>query len=144
MYWLTQIALLLGLVIVIGIPIWLWQSKAKRKKIEETFGDRQTLDERTFYERYFQSRGVPFFVVSKVRQILEEELEADMSRLSAEDDFSKILSFFWKYDSMADVEIVVRLEKEFDIKITDAESEQTKTVDDLVNLVWLKLQQRAA
>jgi hypothetical protein len=71
MYWLTQIALIICLVIVIGIPIWLWESKAKRKKIEETFGNRQTLDERTFYERYFESRGVPFFVVSKVRQILE-------------------------------------------------------------------------
>jgi acyl carrier protein len=67
-----------------------------------------------------------------------------MSRLSAEDDFSKNLNFFWQYDSMADVEIVVRLEKEFDIKITDVEAERTKTVEDLVNLVWLKLQQRAA
>jgi acyl carrier protein len=144
MYWLAQIALIVAILILIAIPMWLWESRAKRKKLEETFADRQPLDERTFYERYFQARGVPFFVVSKVREILEEELDADLSRLSAEDDFKKNLSFFWRYDSMADVEIVVRLEKEFDIKITDAEAEKTNRVEDLVNLVWFKLQQRAA
>jgi acyl carrier protein len=139
MYWLTQIALIIAILIVIGIPMWLWESRAKRKKIEETFAKRQPLDERTFYERYFESRGVSFFVVSKVREILEDELEADLSRLSAADDFKKNLSFFWQYDSMADVEVVLRLEEEFSIKITDAEAERTNTVEDLVDLVWLKL-----
>jgi acyl carrier protein len=144
MYWLTQFALMIAILIVIAIPLWLWESRAKRKKIEEIFAGRQPLDQRTFYERYFQSRGVPFFVVSKVREILEEELNADLSRLSAEDDFTKNMSFFWHYDSMADVEIVIRLEEEFDIKITDIEAEQTSTVEDWVNLIWLKVKQRAA
>ena len=64
--------------------------------------------------------------------------------LSANDDFKKNLSFFWEYDSMADVEIVIRIEKEFSIKISDHEVWETFTVEDLVNLVWGKLQQRAA
>lgn len=144
MYWIIQIAVIIALFMVIGIPIWIWEARAKRKKIEEAFADRQPLDERAFYERYFESRGVPFFVVSKVRKILEDELEADLSRLSAKDDFKKNLSFFWQYDSMADVEVVVRLEEEFGIKITDAEAERTNTVEDLVNLIFIKLLQRAA
>ncbi len=142
--WLGQIAILITVIVVIGAPIWLWQSRARKKKIEEVFGNRQALDELTFYEKYFESHGVPFFVVSRVRKILEEELHADLSCLVAEDDFKKNLSFFWQFESMADVEIVVRLEEEFEIKISDAEAEHTHTVADLVNLVWSKVRQRAA
>lgn len=143
MYWLTIIAVIFVLLTIIGVPMWLWESRTKRKKTEELFANRQPLDERAFYEKHFESRGVPFFIVSYVRKILEEELEADLSRLSAEDDFKKNLSFFWQYDSLAGVEIVISLEKEFGIKITDDEAEKINTVDDMVNLVWLKLRQRA-
>lgn len=142
--WLGKIAFLIAVIVVIGTPIWLWQYRARRKKIEEVFGKRQALDERTFYEKYFESQGVPFVVVTRVRKILEEELHADLSGLVAEDDFKKNLSFFWQFESMADVEIVVRLEEEFEIKISDAEAEHTHTVADLVNLVWSKVSQRAA
>src|SRR5262245_36308353 len=142
--WVVSFLLFFAVVIVIGIPIAIWTAKAKKKKIEEAFAGRPPLDERTFYETYFESHGVPFFVVSKVREILESELSADLSRLSAGDDFSQNLSFFWDYESAAAVEIIVRLENEFDIKITDAEAQQTTTIDDIVNLVWLKVRQRAA
>jgi acyl carrier protein len=83
-------------------------------------------------------------VVSKVRKILEDELYADLSRLAAKDDFSKNLSFFWQFESVANVEIVVRIEEEFEISIADPEAEQTQTVEELVNLVWRKVRQRAA
>ena len=43
-------ALLIGVFLVIGIPMWIWQSRAKKKKIENVFADRQPLDEHTFYE----------------------------------------------------------------------------------------------
>jgi acyl carrier protein len=142
--WLGYLAALIGVLVVVGIPLWIWQSRAKKKRIENAFQGRQPLDERMFYERYFESRGVPFFVVHKVRLILEEELAADLSRLSAKDDFAQNLSFFWDYESSASVEIVVRLEDEFKIKITDAEAERTTTSDDIVNLGWLKVRERAA
>ena len=144
LYWLGQLALLVAILIVIGIPFRLWESRAKKKRIEAAFAHRKPLDERTFYERYFQSRDVPAFVVIKVREVLEYELEADLSRLSAEDDFTRNISFFWDYDSLANVKIVEHLEEEFRIKITDAEAEKTHTVVDIVNLVWLKLGERAA
>ncbi len=136
---LIQVILTIAIIAVIAIPLGLWQARAKRKKIEKAFANRRPLDERAFYERYFESRGVPFFVASRVRKILEDELDADLSRLSVEDDFSRNLNFFWDYDSMVDVEIVTRLEEEFRIKITDAEAGQTRTVEDIVNLVWNKL-----
>jgi|ERR1044071_4746765 acyl carrier protein len=136
---LIQVILAIAIITVIAIPLGIWQARAKRKKIEKAFANRQPLDERTFYEKYFESRGVPFFVVSRVRKILEDELDADLSRLSIKDDFSQNLSFFWEYDSMADVDIVTRLEEEFRIKITDTEAGKTHTVEAIVNLVWNKL-----
>ena len=86
--WLGGFALFIVVIVVIGIPIWIWQTRAKKKKIENAFAGRSPLEERTFYETYFASRGVPFFVVKAVRQILEEELDADLSSFSAEDDFA--------------------------------------------------------
>jgi acyl carrier protein len=142
--WVGGFLLFIAVMIAIGIPIAIWTARAKKKRMEEAFEGRPPLDERTFYETYFESRGVPFFVVAKVRQILESELGADLARLSAADDFARNLSFFWDYDSGAAVEIVLRLEKEFGITIADAEAQQTTTIDDIVNLVWLKLRERAA
>ncbi len=62
-----------------------------------------------------------------------------MSRLRAEDDFSKNLSFFWDFDSMANVEIVLAIEEHFQIKIADPEAENTHTVSELVQLVSSKI-----
>jgi acyl carrier protein len=144
LYYLGQILLLLVLLILFGIPLSLWEGRKKKRKMEEAFAGREPLDEQTFYEKYFRARGVPADIVLKVRHILEDELNADLSRLAAEDDFSRNVSFFWEYDSLADVEIVMRLEEEFGIKITDAEAGRTRTVEDIVNLVWGKLRPREA
>lgn len=144
MNYLLSILILVAIMILIAIPLVLRERRAKRRKLEQVFADRQVLDERAFYEKYFQERGVPFFVVSKLRNCLEHELDADLSRLTAADDFKKNLSFFWEYDSLAGVNIVFRLEEEFDIKITDSEAESVTTIDDLVSLVWSKVKRSAA
>jgi acyl carrier protein len=142
--WLITIALLIGFFLLIGIPIWIYESKDKKKRYEAAFGGRKPLDEKTFYEEYFQSRGISAEVVIRVKHILEEVLQEDLSCLRAEDDFNRNLSFFFQYDSMADVEIVQRLEEEFDIEIGDKEAGDAHTIEDIINLVWTKLRQRAA
>jgi acyl carrier protein len=133
-----EIAVITALLLIIGIAIWIYGSRAK-KKFEAAFTGREPLDEQTFYEKYFQVRGVPLHVVVTIRRVLEDVLGEDMSRLRAEDDFRRNLSFFFEFDSMADVEIVERLQEEFNIEITNAEAERTHTVEDLVTLVWSKL-----
>src|SRR5215203_3674503 len=112
-YWLSQIGIIVAILLAIGIPMWIYESRSKKKRFEAAFAGREPMDEQTFYERYFESRGAPADVVIKVRRILEEVLDADLSRLKAEDDLTKNLSFFFQYDSMADVEMVERLEEEF-------------------------------
>ena len=109
----------LGAIALVGFVVWSIRSEscAKEKKVQETFADRESL----------------------IRKILEEQLDADMSRLRAEDDFSKNLSFFWDFDSMANVEIVLAIEKHFQIKIADPEAEKIHTVSELVRLVSNKV-----
>ncbi len=122
----------------------IFQSRAVKKKLEAAFAGREPLDDQTFYAKYFRSRGVPVDVVTKVRRILEEEFDVDLSRLSAEDDFARNLSFIADYGSLDAVEVVMRLEEEFNIGISDAEAEHTTTVEGIVNMVWHKLRQREA
>lgn len=115
------------------------KSRAKEKRAQEAFAGRESLTPEAFYNQYFLNRGVAPEIVIGIRQILEEQLGVDMSRLRAEDDFSKNLHFFWDFDSLADVEIVLAIEEHFQIKIADAEAEKTYTIFDLVQLVATKV-----
>jgi len=111
----------------------------KQKKIAALFHDREPLSPQSFYEKHYQNTGIPFEIVEKIKKILENVLEADLSCLYASDDFSENLSFFWAFDSIADVELILSLEEEFSIKITDSEAQQTHTIDDIIKLVVSKV-----
>lgn len=137
----------LGIVIffvVITIPLVIIGEKRKQRKLEEIFAGRQTLDEQSFYEKYFANQGVPFFIVKKIREILEEILGADLSSLSANDDFSKNLNFFWREDPWVEVEIFERIVEEFEINLhqSDLDELETTSIKNIVNLVWRKIREK--
>jgi acyl carrier protein len=125
----------------------IWHSKhdnkQRNKAIEKAFQGREVLSAKNFYDKYFKDKGVPKNIVVGVRKVLEEQLLADLSRLSSADDFSKNLSFFWEHDSMADVEIICALEERFGIKIRDNEAKNISTVEQIVNLVHEKVNEIA-
>jgi len=137
----VAVAIVVVVVGVFGIALTFREARAKRRQVRKAVAGREPLTAQEFFERHFQADGIPFSVVSGVRRILEEHLDADLSRLAASDDFSTNLNFFWRYDSMADVEIVLALEKEFGIEIADAEAAAARTVRDIVGLVWSKKKQ---
>jgi len=141
---LLLISILAGIVATIGV-LRLGRNEVaeKKKKIEKAFADRPQQSPTDFYASFFRSTGIPEHVVVGVRNILEEQLDADLSRMVDSDDFSKNLSFFWEFDSMADVEVVCALEQEFQIKITDEEAANAQTVRDIVDLVWRKVKEKA-
>lgn len=120
----------------IGEP---WQ---KRRKLEKAFSGRSSLSSDDFYTTYFSTSGIDRDVVIKIKEIFHENIGADLSKLSAEDDFSKELKFIWDYDSMASVQIVIDLEKEFNIKITDAEASEMNTLRKVVEIVHAKINSR--
>ena len=138
---LKAIGSVLIFLLIVGFPIWIYQEKQKKKIFQNTFSGRQPLNAQSFYERYFQDRNIPADIVIKIRNILEEVLETDLSRLQATDDFNKNLSFFFDCDSMAAEELVSKLEEEFKINITRAEAENAHTIEDIVSLIWFKVRQ---
>lgn len=73
-------------------------------------------------------------VEDKVKSIISDQLEVDASKLSAETTFEDIDA-----DSLDIVELVMALEEEFDLEISDQEIEENiKTVGDVVKYIESK------
>lgn len=73
-------------------------------------------------------------ILDKVKKIISEQLEVDESSLTAETTFEEIDA-----DSLDIVELVMALEEEFDLEISDQEIENIKSVGDVVNYIESKL-----
>ncbi len=129
---------LIALIAFMAGPLARSEKAKKLKLIADRFGSRDQLNPENFYETYFAGQGYARETVLGIREVLEQILDSDLSFLSDSDDFSKNLSFFWDFDSMANVELVQALEERFKIRIDDSEAEATKTVRQLVELVHAK------
>ncbi len=70
-------------------------------------------------------------IEAKVKELICEQLEVSEEQLSPEASFTDDL----KADSLAVVELVLALEQEFDIEIPDEDTEQIKTVKDVLNYI---------
>jgi acyl carrier protein len=115
----------------------------RKRNIRNVFASREHLGEEAFYQKHFRSRGVSANVAIKIRRILQEETGVDMSPLSDKDDFTVNLGFLFPPDDGLDsVEIIMRIEKEFGIKINDDDARRMRTVEDIVMETWHKICQR--
>lgn len=84
--------------------------------------------------------GIVGKTVIKIRRILDNELSIDMSILSNEYNFNNNLAFILEGNRAYDrVNLFMKIEEEFNIKITENESEQVNTVEEIINLVCRKL-----
>lgn len=73
-------------------------------------------------------------VYEKVVKIAVEELDVEESQIKKESNFQDDLGA----DSLALVEIIMKLEEEFDIEIPDDQSEKIRTVDQAVKYILEK------
>lgn len=73
-------------------------------------------------------------VEAKVKSIVSEQLEVALESLTAETTFEEIDA-----DSLDIVELVMVLEEEFDLEISDQEIENIKTIGDIVKYIESKL-----
>jgi acyl carrier protein len=71
---------------------------------------------------------------SKVKQIIVDQLEVGIEKLNLDTTFEDIDA-----DSLDIVELVMALEEEFDLEISDQEIENIKTVGDVVRYIESKV-----
>jgi acyl carrier protein len=122
------------------IGSWLgFADSAGQRKIDAVFAGRTPLSDDAFYERYFATTDVSKEVAIGVRHAFIENLIFDMHRLGIDDRFDQELQFVWKYDSLADVELLCQVEKQFDISVSEAEGRETVTLGALIRLADRKV-----
>jgi acyl carrier protein len=123
-------------IVLIAISLLIKKEDKRREvEIDKVFEGRIKLTPDEFYEEYYNDKGIPKYIILDILKLLEDELEADLSRLIPDDDFSKNLRYLFEFDSMADVEIIESIESKFSITISDTEAENIKTINDLVLFV---------
>ncbi len=74
-------------------------------------------------------------VFKKVQSIIVEELNLDKEKVTRESRLQEDLGA----DSLDAVELIMNIEDEFDIQITDEEATDIKTVGELVDFITTKI-----
>ena len=70
-------------------------------------------------------------ILEKVQSIIAEKLSVDAADVTPEKSFTNDLGA----DSLDTVELIMELEKEFDIQIPEAEAEKIATVGDAISFI---------
>lgn len=70
-------------------------------------------------------------IFDQVQRLIHRELLVDLDKITQEADLFDDLNF----DSLDSVEMVLELEREFDIEIADDAIDELRTVRDIVDLV---------
>ena len=130
----TSLILLIIAILVLTFASTFIDERRMQKKYDMYIREREPLSDNEFYDRYFKAQSIPKEIPIRVRQIFAENLGIEFSsRLKNTDDLSGELSFIWKFDSLADVEIVMALEEKFVIKIKDEEARKMKSPRNVVS-----------
>jgi acyl carrier protein len=118
-----------------------WSTRDDRA-LDRIFEGRALLSDDEFYQRYFPDGSVSKEVAVGIRAEFIEHVPLDMRRLAPEDDFGRELQFVWSHDSLADVELIMDVEKRFEISISEQEGWETSTMGALIRLVDRKVKER--
>jgi acyl carrier protein len=70
-------------------------------------------------------------IMSEVKRVIQEQLDVDPASITTESRFIDDLGA----DSLAIVELVLKLEETFQITIPDSESEKIRTVKDAISYI---------
>lgn len=143
-YALASVFACIGIVILIflaGMATAFLKRSRNRSRLITLFADREPLTVEEFHERYIAPKGIPYFVSSGVLKALEAELQVDLSRLKADDDFAGNLLFL--RNALEDPNTLRALEDVFEITISESDVHEMGTkAGDIIELVWKTLQKK--
>ena len=130
----------IAVVVVVAVLIWLQRLWGVRLKatVEKIMGGRPRRPGREFGEKFYPDHAE---IATKVRDILADHLPIDLSRLEPSDQPVIDLKMD-DMDSMSTVEFVIALEKEFAIKITNADAKKMRTFDDICTCVIARVKEK--
>ncbi len=124
------------LCIAASIAVVILFEHGQRSRMERQMSSRVSLSNEAFGATYFPAIWAK--AASRIRCIVGEELDIDISRALPSDRFVEDLRID-NLDSLAAVTIVTTIEKEFGITITDDEAQSIITIEQLVYCVGSKL-----
>ena len=75
-------------------------------------------------------------IFDKIKKLIAEQLDIEESEINLESSFQEDLDA----DSLDVVELIMAIEDEFDIEISDEEAEKIVTVKDAVNYIQSKIE----
>lgn len=70
-------------------------------------------------------------VLDRIKELIEEEMNIPAETVTLESKIAEDLGA----DSIDAIELIMGIEEEFDIEISDDEAMEIKTINDLVNLI---------
>jgi len=120
-----------------------WSTRDDRA-LDRIFEGHSLLSDDEFYQRYFPDGSVSKEVAVGIRAAFIEHVPLNMRRLAPEDSFGRELQFVWSHDSLADVELILDVEKRFGVSISEQEARETLTMGALIRLVDRKVKKTKA
>lgn len=138
----TWLVILLIIAAIIAFGIFTNPDKETKRRLGELLANRPERDEVQYQTDFFADADIPKHVVTTIRNLFSEQIGVDLSLLEPDDDLSKDYSLIWDLDSMADVEIILALEEEFDIEISDGEAASMRSIRSIASVVTSKLHEK--
>ncbi len=126
----------------------LWKKLTTPEKttpaLEAAFAGRPIRTDEDYVREFYSDSEIDDEIIVTVRQTFLKNLHLDLRRLQPDDSFGKELKTVWTSDSLADVEIILTLEKHFGVTLTDEEAQSTVTLRDLTELIHHKVKAKPA
>ncbi len=97
--------------------------------VRRVYRDQRKLQ--AFVFRLMRKQEVKVMVFDKVKEIVADQLDADVNSIEMSSDIQGDL----EADSLDIIDMIEKLEDEFDIEIPDAEVQNMKTVGDIVTYI---------
>lgn len=138
---MTTTAYILAIVeVVVAFVVGVWLSARharitdarEKERALEHMHRRPALDEAQFGQHYFPAEQAD--IAARIRQILARHIPIDLSRLHPDDRLCADIRMD-ELDSMATVEFVLAVEKEFGISISDSAAKDMRTLRDVIDYV---------